>query len=108
MDPTVTRSQPNRAFLGCGGMGASCPGCASHKSLKMLSYQYGPTFLKSAFSTLLIDLDDRERIKPAFVCILLYFIFVASLKKNKDNSPTPWHNKHTQALKRVARKMERN
>jgi len=77
---------------------------------KMLSYQYGPTFLKSAFSTLLIDLDDRERIKPAFVCILLYIyiFFVASLKKNKENSPTPWHNKHTQALKRVARKMERN
>jgi len=32
MAPTVTRSQPNRASLGCGGMGASCPGCASHKS----------------------------------------------------------------------------
>ncbi len=32
MPPTVTRSQPNRASLGCGGTGASCPGCASHKS----------------------------------------------------------------------------
>jgi len=31
MTPTVTRS-PNRASLGCGGTGASCPGCASHKS----------------------------------------------------------------------------
>uniref|UniRef100_A0A6Q2ZN45 Reverse transcriptase domain-containing protein n=1 Tax=Esox lucius TaxID=8010 RepID=A0A6Q2ZN45_ESOLU len=31
MAPTVTRSQPNRASLGCGGTGASCPGCASHK-----------------------------------------------------------------------------
>jgi len=30
--PTVTRSQPNRVSLGCGGTGASCPGCASHKS----------------------------------------------------------------------------
>jgi len=33
MAPTVTRSQPNRASLGCGGTGALCPGCASHKSL---------------------------------------------------------------------------
>jgi len=32
MAPTVTRSQPNRASLGWGGTGASCPGCASHKS----------------------------------------------------------------------------
>uniref|UniRef100_A0A6Q2Z1Q2 ADAM metallopeptidase domain 11 n=1 Tax=Esox lucius TaxID=8010 RepID=A0A6Q2Z1Q2_ESOLU len=32
MPPTVTRSQPNRASLGCGGTGALCPGCASHKS----------------------------------------------------------------------------
>jgi len=32
MPPTVTRSQPNRASLGCGGTGASCSGCASHKS----------------------------------------------------------------------------
>jgi len=30
MAPTVTRSQPNRASLGCGGTGASCPG--PHKS----------------------------------------------------------------------------
>jgi len=30
--PTVARSQPNRASLGCGGTVASCPGCASHKS----------------------------------------------------------------------------
>jgi len=32
MAPTVTISQPNKASLGCGGTGASCPGCASHKS----------------------------------------------------------------------------
>jgi len=32
MASTVTRSQPNRASLGCGETGASCPGCASHKS----------------------------------------------------------------------------
>jgi len=32
MAPTVIRSLPNRASLGCGGTGASCPGCASHKS----------------------------------------------------------------------------
>ena len=30
------------------------------------------------------------------------------LKKIKENSPTPWYNEHTQALKRAARKMERN
>ncbi|XP_077094295.1 uncharacterized protein LOC143746358 [Siphateles boraxobius] len=30
------------------------------------------------------------------------------LKKIKENSPTPWYNKHTRALKRAARKMERN
>jgi len=29
------------------------------------------------------------------------------LKKIKENSPTLWYNKHTQALKRAARKMER-
>uniref|UniRef100_A0A3B3ZD01 Transporter n=1 Tax=Periophthalmus magnuspinnatus TaxID=409849 RepID=A0A3B3ZD01_9GOBI len=35
--------------LGCGGMGASCPGCASHKSpsTARCSYQYGPAFLKN-------------------------------------------------------------
>jgi len=32
MAPTVTRSQSNRPSLGCGGTGASCPGCESHKS----------------------------------------------------------------------------
>jgi len=32
ISPTVTRSQPNRASLGCGGTGASCSGHASHKS----------------------------------------------------------------------------
>jgi len=33
MTPTFTKSQPNRASLGFGGMGASCPGRrASHKS----------------------------------------------------------------------------
>ena len=26
----------------------------------------------------------------------------------KENSPTPWYNEHTQALKGAARKMERN
>ncbi|CAM4641590.1 unnamed protein product [Leuciscus chuanchicus] len=30
------------------------------------------------------------------------------LKKIKENSPTPWYNEHTQALKRAAREMERN
>ena len=30
------------------------------------------------------------------------------LKKIKENSPTPWYNEHTRALKRAARKMERN
>jgi len=54
MAPTVTRSQPNRASLGCGGTGALCLGCASHKSPSTArSYKYWPTFLKNAFSTLL-------------------------------------------------------
>ena len=30
------------------------------------------------------------------------------LEKIKENSPTPWYNEHTRALKRAARKMERN
>jgi len=30
MAPTVNRSRPNRAYLGCGGTGALCPGCAMH------------------------------------------------------------------------------
>jgi len=30
------------------------------------------------------------------------------LKKIKENSQTPWYNKHTRALKRAARKMERS
>jgi len=30
--PVLKWSQPNRASLGCDGMGASCPICASHKS----------------------------------------------------------------------------
>jgi len=38
MAPTVTRPQPNRASLGCGGTGASCPGCASHKSSSTARY----------------------------------------------------------------------
>jgi len=47
MAPTVTRSQANRASLGCDG---TCPGswmCIPQISIncKMLSYQYGPTFL---------------------------------------------------------------
>jgi len=56
MAPTVTRSQPNRASLGCGGKGAffvpwmCIPQISTNK---MISYQYGPTFLKNAFSTLL-------------------------------------------------------
>jgi len=32
MAPIVTRSQPNGAYLRCGGTGALCPECASHKS----------------------------------------------------------------------------
>ncbi|KAI2665191.1 putative RNA-directed DNA polymerase from transposon BS [Labeo rohita] len=30
------------------------------------------------------------------------------LRKIKENSPTPWYNEHTRALKRAARKMERS
>jgi len=54
MGPTVTRSQSKRASLGYGGTGALCRGCASYKSPSTARfYQYGPTFLKNAFSTLL-------------------------------------------------------
>jgi len=34
----ITRSQPNIASLGFGGTGASCPGCASHKSPSAARY----------------------------------------------------------------------
>ncbi len=30
------------------------------------------------------------------------------LRKIKENSPTPWYNEHTHALKRAAQKMERS
>jgi len=51
MAPTVTRSQPNRASLGCGGTGMCIPQISIN--CKILSYQYGPTFPKNAFSALL-------------------------------------------------------
>jgi len=49
MAPTVTRSQPNRASLGCGETGASWM-CIPQISIncKMLSSKYGPRFLKNA------------------------------------------------------------
>jgi len=52
--PPVTRSQPNRASLGWNGSFMPWM-CIPQISIncKMLSYQYGPTFLKNAFSTLL-------------------------------------------------------
>jgi len=58
MAPTVTRSQPKRASLGCGGTGTSSPGCASKISIncKMLSNQYGPTFLKNAVESTVLML----------------------------------------------------
>jgi len=45
-----TRSQPNRASLGFGGTGASCPGCASHKSpltARCCPVKYGPHLFES-------------------------------------------------------------
>ncbi len=49
MASTVTRSQSNRAPLGCGGTGDSHHGCAADKSAAtvMLSCQYGPKSLRN-------------------------------------------------------------
>ncbi len=33
-------------------------------------------------------------------------LFSSTLRKIKENSPTPWYNDYTRALKRVARKMQ--
>uniref|UniRef100_A0A6Q2XFJ1 Leprecan-like alpha-helical domain-containing protein n=1 Tax=Esox lucius TaxID=8010 RepID=A0A6Q2XFJ1_ESOLU len=41
------KSQPNRASLGCGGTGASCPGCASHKSPSTVSFLKAVTLFNS-------------------------------------------------------------
>ncbi len=55
-DSTVTRSQSNRAPLGCGGMGDSHHICAADKicsNCVMLSCQYGPNYLRNVSKTLL-------------------------------------------------------
>ncbi len=55
MASTVTRSQSNRAPLGCGGTGDSHHGCAADKSAEtvMLSCQYGPISQRNVSNTLL-------------------------------------------------------
>ncbi len=56
MASTVTRSQSNRAPLGCGGTGDLHNGCAADKSASncvMLSCQYGPKSLRNVSNTLL-------------------------------------------------------
>jgi len=60
-------------------MEASCPGCASHKSpSNARCYQYGPTFLKNAFSILLnqchIELRQFWRRKEVKHSISMVFL----------------------------------
>jgi len=61
MAPTVTRSWPNRGSLGCGRAGASCPGCASHKSQSTARCYpiNGPTLLKQCFQRLVESMPRR-------------------------------------------------
>ncbi len=53
MASTVTRSQSNRAPLGCGGTGDLHHGCAACSNCVMLSCQYGPKSLRNVSNTLL-------------------------------------------------------
>ncbi len=54
MASTVTRSQSNRAALGCGGKGDSYHGCAADKSAATAwCCQYGPKSLRKVSNTLL-------------------------------------------------------
>jgi len=82
MAPTVTRSQPNRASLGCVGTGASCIPQISI-NCKILFYQYEPTFLKNTFSTLLnqchVDLRQFWRWKGVKHSISMVFLFLIVL-----------------------------
>jgi len=60
MAPTVpTRSQPNRASLGCGGMGALCPGCASHKSPSTAICYLWANISKESFKHLVESMPRR-------------------------------------------------
>ncbi len=63
MASTVTRSQSNRAPLGCGGMGDSHHGCAADKSAATaLCYrQYGPKSLRNVSNTLLNPCHEELR-----------------------------------------------
>ncbi len=60
MTSTVTRSQSNRASLGCGGTGDSHHGCAAKicSNCVMLSWQYGPKSLSNV-SNILLNLSQR-------------------------------------------------
>ncbi len=61
MASTVTRSQSNRAPLGCGGTGDSHHGCAADKSAAtvMLSCQYGPKSMRKCFQHLVESMPRR-------------------------------------------------
>ncbi len=97
MASTVTRSQSNRAPLGCAGTGDSHHGCAVDKFIfvcVMLSCQYGPKSLRNVSSTLLNlchkELKQFWRPKevqpgtskvylikwPVSVCIYIYTVYI--------------------------------
>ncbi len=51
-------------------------------------------------------LDDVTETKVSLFSSTLDAVAPLRLWKIKEKSPTPWHNEHTCALKRAARKME--
>ncbi|XP_057191232.1 uncharacterized protein LOC130555221 [Triplophysa rosa] len=54
------------------------------------------------------DLDITTENFNSTFSVTLDKVAPLRLKKIKNGSPTPWYNEHTQALKKAARKMERN
>ncbi len=57
MSSTVTRSQFNRAPLGCGGTGDSHHGCAANNLQQLMSY--GPKSLRNVYNTLFESMPRR-------------------------------------------------
>ncbi len=53
-------------------------------------------------------LDDVTETMDSLFSSTLDTVAPLRLRKIKENSPTPWYNEHTRALKRAARKMERS
>ncbi|KAI2653251.1 hypothetical protein H4Q32_006658 [Labeo rohita] len=53
-------------------------------------------------------LDDVTETIDSLFSRTLDTVAPLRLRKIKENSPTPWYNEHTRALKRAARKMERS